>query len=165
MLQRAREGRRERTSTMNAITKGSDWNFPWAYQSRLYRLTFQTTGQGLPLLSRTHQKGTDKQLGKIIWLSQHNKTDWLWLASMHISAPWNGSKLAMSTGKREVAFDWKIRVLLAKTWVPSKPLALSLAFAQSGHANRNVTRSIRQGRKKRLWISRGNPGPVSSSPA
>lgn len=62
-------------------------------------------GQGLPLLSRTHQKGTDKQPGKIVWLSQHNKTDWLWLASMHISALWNGSKLAMSTGKREVAFD------------------------------------------------------------
>lgn len=142
-----RDTRREIVQWM-LLQKGSDWNFPWAYQSCLYRLTFQTTGQGLPLLSgRTHQKGIDKQLGKIVRLSQHNKTDWLWLASMHISAPWNGSKLAVSTGKRKVAFDWKIWVLLAETWVPSKPLALSLAFAQSGHANRNVTRSIRQGKK------------------
>lgn len=161
MLQRAWGGHGQRNCTMNVITKGSDWNFPWAYQSRIYRLTFQTTGQGLPLLSaRTRQKGTDKQLGMIVSVSQNNKTDRLWLASMHLSAQWNRSKLAMSTCKREVAFDSKIRVPLAKTWVLGKPLALSVAFAQSGHANRNVTRYIRHERKYD-WISHGNPGPVS----
>lgn len=46
--------------------------------------------------------------------------------------------------------------------MPSKPLALSLTFAQSGHANRNVTRYIRH-EQKYDWISHGNPGPVSSS--
>lgn len=47
-------------------------------------------------------------------------------------------------------------------WVPSKPLALSVAFAQSGHANRNVASYIRH-EQKYDWISHGNPGPVGSS--
>lgn len=46
--------------------------------------------------------------------------------------------------------------------MPSKPLALSVAFAQGGHANRNVTRYIRH-EQKYDWISHGNPDPVRSS--
>lgn len=142
---------------MNVITKGSDWNFPWAYQSLVYRLTFQTPAQGLSLLSRrTHWKWLEDHRSSVP--AQQNPLTLISINIMQISAVWNKSKLAKSTGNQELAFDSKTRSLLCKDVGVMQTLwsCLKRLHRVDGNltkANRNVTCSNRYEKKFSLDIT------------